>query len=246
MIREFYQDRTVLLTGGTGFYGQGLTAKILRYLPGVRRLYLVLRPGRGPKGAALPVAERLDELFKLVVFDRFRREDPAAFAAAQQKVRALACDMQQPGLGLDEAARDELLEEVDLIIGNAASVTFDEPLDSAIQFNTLAPQELLRLAREGRKKPVLVHISTAYVNGRLSGTIPEQTLPIDRTIQHLIDGSAPPQPFVPEEEIAEAQARCRAIRDQAQSDEQQQCIPPRDRRAEPPPDALGQPLAKAD
>ena len=68
-------------------------------------------------------------------------------------MRALACDMQQPGLGLDQASRDELLAEVDLIIGNAASVTFDEPLDSAIQFNTLAPQELLRLAREGRKKP---------------------------------------------------------------------------------------------
>ena len=81
MIREFYQDRTVLLTGGTGFYGQGLTAKILRYLPGVRRLYLVLRPGRGPGGTTLPVEERLDELFKLVVFDRFRREEPAAFAA---------------------------------------------------------------------------------------------------------------------------------------------------------------------
>ena len=224
MIREFYQDRTVLLTGGTGFYGQGLTAKILRYLPGVRRLYLVLRPGRGPNGAALPVEERLDELFKLVVFDRFRQEEPDAFAAARQKVRALACDMRQPGLGLDEASRDELLAEVDLIIGNAASVTFDEPLDSAIQFNTLAPQELLRLAREGHKKPVLVHVSTAYVNGRLIGAVPERILPIDRTIQHLIDGSAPPQPFVPEEEIAQAQARCRAIRDQAQSDEQQRAF----------------------
>ena len=224
MIREFYQDRTVLLTGGTGFYGQGLTAKILRYLPGVRCLYLVLRPGRSPGGAALPVEERLDELFKLVAFDRFRREEPAAFAAVRQKVRALACDMRQPGLGLDDASRDELLAEVDLIIGNAASVTFDEPLDSAIQFNTLAPQELLRLAREGRKKPVLVHVSTAYVNGRLTGTIPEQTLPINRTIQHLIDGNTPPQPFVPEEEIAQAQARCQAIRDQAQSAEQQQAF----------------------
>ena len=224
MIREFYQDRTVLLTGGTGFYGQGLTAKILRYLPDVRRLYLVLRPGRGPGGTTLPVEERLDELFKLVVFDRFRREEPAAFAAMRQKVRALACDMRQPDLGLDEASREELLSEVDLIIGNAASVTFDEPLDSAIQFNTLAPQELLRLAREGRKNPVLVHVSTAYVNGRLTGAIPEQTLPVDRTIQHLIDGSAPSQPFVPEEEIAEAQARCRAIRDQAQSNEQQRAF----------------------
>ncbi|MCY4605331.1 MAG: AMP-binding protein, partial [Gemmatimonadetes bacterium] len=224
MIREFYQDRTVLLTGGTGFYGQGLTAKILRYLPGVRRLYLVLRPGRGPGGASLPVEERLDELFKLVVFDRFRQEEPDAFAAARQKVRALACDMRQPGLGLDEESREELLSEVDLIIGNAASVTFDEPLDSAIQFNTLAPQELLRLAREGRKNPVLVHVSTAYVNGRLTGAVPEQTLPVDRTIQHLIDGSTPPQPFVPEEEIAQAQTRCLAIRAQAQSDEQQRAF----------------------
>ena len=222
MIREFYQDRTVLLTGGTGFYGQGLTAKILRYLPGVRRLYLVLRPGRGPGGAALPVEERLDELFKLVVFDRFRREEPAAFAATRQKVRALACDMRQPGLGLDEASRDELLAEVDLIIGNAASVTFDEPLDSAIQFNTLAPQELLRLAREGRKKPILVHVSTAYVNGRLTGAVPERALPVDRTVQHLIDGGTPSQPFVPEEEIAQAQALCQTIRAQAQSTEQQQ------------------------
>ncbi len=224
MIREFYQDRTVLLTGGTGFYGQGLTAKILRYLPGVRRLYLVLRPGRGPGGAALPVEERLDELFKRVVFDRFRQEEPAAFAAARQKVRALACDMRQPGLGLDEVSRDELLAEVDLIIGNAASVTFDEPLDSAIQFNTLAPQELLRLAREGRKKPILVHVSTAYVNGRLTGAVPERVLPVDRTIQHLIDGSTPPQPFVPEEEIAQAQALCQTIRAQAQSTEQQQAF----------------------
>ena len=224
MIREFYQDRTLLLTGGTGFYGQGLTAKILRYLPGVRRLYLVLRPGRDPGGTTLPVEERLDELFKLVVFDRFRQEEPAAFAAMRQKVRAFACDMRQPGLGLDEASREELLAEVDLIIGNAASVTFDEPLDSAIQFNTLAPQELLRLAREGRKNPVLVHVSTAYVNGRLTGAVPEHTLPINRTIQHLIDDSAPPQSFVPEEEIAQAQARCRAIRDQAQSDEQQRAF----------------------
>ena len=53
MIRQFYQDRTILLTGGTGFYGQALTAKILRYLPGVRRLYLIFRTGRGADGGPL-------------------------------------------------------------------------------------------------------------------------------------------------------------------------------------------------
>ena len=220
MIKEFYQDRTVLLTGGTGFYGQGLTAKILRYLPDIRRLYLILRPGRGADGQALPAAERLHGLFEQVVFDRFRREDPAAFASAREKVRAMACDMRAPGLGLDDASRAELLAEVDLIIGNAASVTFDEALDSAIQFNTLAPQELLRLAREGAKKPVLVHVSTAYANGRQTGSIRERPLAIDRTIQQLIDGDEPAHPFVPEEEIAAAQAHCQAIREKAKDQDQ--------------------------
>ena len=97
--QRILSDRTVLLTGGTGFYGQGLTAKILRYLPSVRRLYLVLRPGRGPNGAALPVEERLDELFKLVVFDRFRQEEPAAFAAVRQKVRASPATCGSQALG---------------------------------------------------------------------------------------------------------------------------------------------------
>ena len=221
MIREFYQDRTVLLTGGTGFYGQGLTAKILRYLPEIRRLYLILRPSRGPDGVALPVDERLQGLFEQVVFDRFRREDPAAFAVARGKVRALACDMRAPGLGLDDESRAELLGEVDLIIGNAASVTFDEALDSAIQFNSLAPQELLQLAREGAKKPVLVHVSTVYANGRQTGSIPEQPLAIDRTVQQLIDGNVQGGPFVPEDEVANAQAHCRAIRERAESQEQQ-------------------------
>ena len=221
MIREFYQDRTVLLTGGTGFYGQGLTAKILRYLPEIRRLYLILRPSRGPDGLALPVDERLQGLFEQVVFDRFRREDPAAFAVTRGKVRALACDMRAPGLGLDNESRAELLGEVDLIIGNAASVIFDEALDSAIQFNTLAPQELLQLAREGAKKPVLVHVSTAYANGRQTGSIPEQPLAIDRTVQQLIDGNVQGGPFVPEDEVADAQAHCRSIRERAESQEQQ-------------------------
>ena len=221
MIREFYQNRTVLLTGGTGFYGQGLTAKILRYLPEIRRLYLILRPGRSPDGAALPSEERLHGLFEQAAFERFRREEPQAFALAREKVRAIACDMRAPGLGLDDESRAELLREVDLIIGNAASVTFDEALDSAIQFNALAPQELLRLAREGAKKPVLVHVSTAYANGRQTGSIPERPLPIDRTVQQLIDGVEPANPFVPEEEIATSQAHCQSIREKAQSEEQQ-------------------------
>ena len=93
MIREFYAGRTVLLTGGTGFYGQGLLAKIMRSLPEIERIYVPIRSGRDKNGERVGVEERLRALLdQAAVFDRFRREDPQGFADAAQKVVAIECD----------------------------------------------------------------------------------------------------------------------------------------------------------
>ena len=223
MIREFYKGRTILLTGGTGFYGQALVAKILRDLPGIERLYLLLRPKRQADGRVFSAAERLDEeLFARDAFDRFRREDPRGFAAARQKVSAVDCELGNPGMGVAEDIRQQLCAEVDLIIAPGASVVFDEPLDRAIQLNTLGPQELLEFARQCRKEAVYVHVSTAYVSGRLSGSIAEDPLPLDRNASQIMEGGVPDKPFDPEAEIADCQARCQEVHAQATSAEQQE------------------------
>jgi nucleoside-diphosphate-sugar epimerase len=221
MIRDYYRDRIVLLTGGTGFYGQGLLAKMLRDLPEIRRIYVPIRSGKNKDGTPLGVEERLSSLFAdAAVFARFRREEPEVFAAATKKVVAIECDMLKPGLGLEPEVRQRLEEELDIIISIAATVSFDDPLDHSLQLNTLGPQEMLELARAGKKKPVLVHVSTAYVNGRRGGVIAEEALPLDRDIKQLIDGGTPETAFDVEGEIAAGQERCRQIRQRAESEQQ--------------------------
>jgi thioester reductase-like protein len=47
MIREFYKDKTLLLTGATGFLGKVVLEKFFRTLPMVKRIYILVRPKRG-------------------------------------------------------------------------------------------------------------------------------------------------------------------------------------------------------
>ncbi|MEW6754110.1 MAG: SDR family oxidoreductase [Candidatus Latescibacterota bacterium] len=222
MIRDFYRGRTVFLTGATGFVGRGLSSRILRDLPEVERLYVLIRPRAQPGGRSLTAAERLQQdLLASDAFAAFRRADPAGFGAACAKVVAVEGEL-GPGLGLGPADRQRLAAEVDVIISVAATVTFDEPLDRSIQLNALGPQELLALARQCRREPVFVQVSTAYVSGRRRGRIPEQPLPLDRTIRQMMDGSEPATPFDPEAEIAACQAACHGVRELAASPAQQQ------------------------
>ncbi|KAH7967946.1 hypothetical protein HPB52_004257 [Rhipicephalus sanguineus] len=57
-IARFYQDRTVFITGGTGFIGKVLLEKLLRSCPGLKRAYLLVRNKRGQEPQA-----RLEKMF---------------------------------------------------------------------------------------------------------------------------------------------------------------------------------------
>jgi fatty acyl-CoA reductase len=45
-IAEFYEGRSIFITGATGFMGKVLVEKIMRSCPGVERLYLLMRPSK--------------------------------------------------------------------------------------------------------------------------------------------------------------------------------------------------------
>lgn len=46
-VAEFYNGKTVFITGGTGFMGKVLLEKLLRACPGVAKIYLLIRPKKG-------------------------------------------------------------------------------------------------------------------------------------------------------------------------------------------------------
>jgi fatty acyl-CoA reductase len=43
IIADFFQDRSVFITGSTGFVGKVLVEKLLRSCPKIKRLYLLMR-----------------------------------------------------------------------------------------------------------------------------------------------------------------------------------------------------------
>lgn len=57
-IADVFKGREILLTGGTGFLGKVIVEKFLRCIPGIKHIYLLIRPkkGKDPK-------HRLDEMF---------------------------------------------------------------------------------------------------------------------------------------------------------------------------------------
>ena len=170
MLGEAYEGKKVLLTGGTGFLGTALIEKILRSLPDLGRLYLVIRPYRGKSAA-----ERFErDVLGAAAFRGLREKLGDDFAdCVSKKVRVLEGDVHAPSLGLGEEDLTELSREVDVVIHSAASVIFDAPLDSAVDSNVRGTLGLLKLARSWEKRPLFIHISTAYVVGTGKEDAPE-------------------------------------------------------------------------
>ena len=83
-------------------------------------------------------------------------------------------DVHAPSLGLGEEDLAELSREVDVVIHSAASVIFDAPLDAAVDSNVRGTLGLLKLARGWEKRPLFMHISTAYVAGITRRTRPRR------------------------------------------------------------------------
>ena len=171
MLAESYGGKTILLTGGTGFLGTALVEKMLRSLPDLGRLYLVVRPSKDKSAA-----HRFEkDVLGSAAFGRLREELGDGFGArVGEKVRVLEGDVHAPSLGLGGEDLAELSERVDVVIHSAASVVFDAPLDAAVDSNVRGTVGLLKLARGWSKRPLFMHISTAYVAGNIRGPATEE------------------------------------------------------------------------
>lgn len=56
-VSEFYNGRSIFITGATGFMGKALLEKLLRSCPGIKNVYILIRPKKGKD-----VSQRLEEL----------------------------------------------------------------------------------------------------------------------------------------------------------------------------------------
>ena len=165
-ISEYLTGKTIFLTGATGFLGQPLIEKILFSAPRVGRIYALIRPTKRLNGTIIAVRQRLErELYTSSAFDRLRGiygDDLQAFL--KEKLLAVAGDISRENLGIAAEEMERLKGEVNLVINCAAVVSFDAPLDEALSMNVVAVGRVAEFAASCQSA-VLVHVSTAYVNG---------------------------------------------------------------------------------
>ncbi len=168
------------VTGGTGFLGTALIERILRTVPDAEVVALV-RPGR--RASARERAVR--EILRNDCFDRLRDELGDRFDQTADRLAAVSGDVSRDGLGLDAEGR-RLLASCDVVVHSAATVSFDSPLDQAVEINLLGPSRVagtLASARAEAEQVTPVHliaVSTAYVAGTHHGEAREELLSANR------------------------------------------------------------------
>lgn len=140
---------TTLLTGATGFVGMEVLARLATETD--RDVVALVR-------AADDVAagRRLDKVLETILPPG---EEPCG------SLRAVAADLESPGLGLADDVRDQIAEDLDTVIHCAASVSFTLPLDEARRINVVGTEGVLELASRAPGLDRFVHVSTAYVAG---------------------------------------------------------------------------------
>ncbi|CAG9767884.1 unnamed protein product [Ceutorhynchus assimilis] len=154
-VPDFYNGKTVFITGGTGFMGKVLLEKLLRSCPGVLKIYLLIRPKRGQDAQ-----ERLQQLLCSPLFDLLRKDRPNDLS----KVLPIEGDITQPELAISKNDIALLSRTVNVVFHSAATVKFDEKLKLSVTINMLGTQRLVELCKRMSNLEALIHVSTAYCN----------------------------------------------------------------------------------
>ncbi|KAJ7947970.1 Fatty acyl-CoA reductase [Quillaja saponaria] len=171
-ILHFLEDKSILVTGATGFLAKIFAEKILRVQPNVKKLYLLLRAA-DTKSAIQRLHNEIigKDLFRLLK----EKKGPNFISFISEKTSLVPGDISQEDLGVkDSNLRDEIRNQIDVIINLAATTNFDERYDVALGINTFAVKHALNFAKTCFKLKVFVHVSTAYVSGERVGLILEQ------------------------------------------------------------------------
>lgn len=171
----------VLLTGATGFLGKVVLHELARRreelgVDSVRVLVRTNGSGSAEDRFATDIASS----------PCFTGLDPSW----QDFVDPVACELSEPGAGIEPGKRASLQDNVTHVINCAASVQFDLPIRQAAQSNVTTALEMLDFARGCRKLDRLISVSTAYVtpHGTDDEPVLEQLAPLPADATELYEG----------------------------------------------------------
>ncbi|CAG7728240.1 unnamed protein product [Allacma fusca] len=151
----FFANKSVFLTGATGYVGRALLEKILRGCPEVAKVFVLVRGehGKSPE-------ERINEILGTTLFQRVRDMELDLL----KKVIPVSGDVTFDGLGISPEDSLALREEISVVIHSAANVNFGAGLKELLKANLEGTQNTLEWAKQLTNLKAFVYISTAFSN----------------------------------------------------------------------------------
>ncbi|XP_061369659.1 probable fatty acyl-CoA reductase 4 [Gastrolobium bilobum] len=170
-VQYFLKGKTILVTGATGFLAKVFVEKILRIQPQTQKLYLLIRA----INTELAAQRLQNEVIRTDLFRVLRDECGEDFESfISEKVVVIAGDVALENLGLkDENLKNEMFQEIDVVVNFAASTKFDERFDFSMGVNTMGALHVLNFAKNCHRLEAFVHTSTGKVS------IPQSIKPKD-------------------------------------------------------------------
>ncbi|XP_044482112.1 fatty acyl-CoA reductase 3-like [Mangifera indica] len=203
-ILQFLENKSIIVTGATGFLAKIFLEKVLRVQHNVKKLYLLLRAADAKAATHRFHNEVLaKDLFKVLK----EKCGTNLNSIISEKITLVGGDISMEDLGLkDSNLREEMLNELDVVINLAATTNFDERYDVALGINTLGAKNVLNFAKKCHKLKVFVHVSTAYVSGETPGLITEKFYSMGETLNGALGLDIDVEKKVVEQELNELQA----------------------------------------
>jgi thioester reductase-like protein len=172
-VRRAFAGKHVMLIGVTGFIGKVWLANTLSDLPGIGRIYLLIR-----RQKSNPAQRRFEKMVEdSPVFDPlFERYGSRLQHFLHEKVEVVEGDVTELGLGLSDEISERLKKKLDLIVNSSGLTDFNPDLRDALATNTDAVLNVLKFAR-ATDHAGLLHLSTCYVAGEQDGRVSEKLIP---------------------------------------------------------------------
>ncbi|KAJ5365130.1 hypothetical protein N7517_008016 [Penicillium concentricum] len=151
---DYYNDKTIFITGGTGFLGTAIVYRLLTQTS-VCRVYMLCRGGIGKLRLKWTESLSLATVEKLLSTNR---------------ITAINGDILSPDLGLSQDELSTLRQEVNVIIHSASSINLGKPLGALSDVIIRASERMVDIALTCPSLDRFVYISTAYCNSHLFPT----------------------------------------------------------------------------
>ncbi|KAL0831449.1 hypothetical protein ABMA28_002251 [Loxostege sticticalis] len=154
-IVNFYNGRSVFVTGATGFLGTVLVEKLLFSCNGINNIYILIKRKNGKS-----TEERFFDYLNSTAFQRIKDKNPSLM----KKIKPISGNLEEDNIGISRNDISILQQEVSVVFHAAAKLSFNMDMTTAININTKPTEQLIAICKQMQNISVFVYVSSAYSN----------------------------------------------------------------------------------